>query len=60
MGFEVVGVSDDELRGDDGDEGSGGEVTGLFAGEGLEVGFDSVILVVFGADVGVDRGYFLP
>ncbi len=39
VGFEVVGVLDNELGRDNRDEGFGGEVAGLFAGQGLEVGF---------------------
>jgi hypothetical protein len=47
VGFEVLGVLDEEVGRDDGDEGFGGEVARLFAGEGLEGCAEVVVLRVF-------------
>jgi hypothetical protein len=48
--FRLV-VADQDVGFDDRKEGFGGEVAGLFAGEGLEVGLRVVVLVVFRADI---------
>lgn len=59
MGFKVIRVLDDEIRGNDGDERFSGQIAGLFPGKCLEIGFEVVILIVFGTYIGVDGACFL-